>query len=209
MKKLIQINEYLEKVNASDIKCFDLRGVSSLFDFVFIATVDVARQASALVDYINKAKKTNEIDFRNMNGEGSNWTLVDLNDILLNIFTYEERIHYDLERLYIECPQIDLSKFDSSTVVKEVTKEVVVEITEEIEEVEGATEVIEVVEEINNFVDNVIIEEEEQEPSHSVNVDLEMLTIPGLKALCKQYGVKGYSTLKKAELVEVLKNKLS
>ncbi|MFI3252450.1 MAG: ribosome silencing factor [bacterium] len=112
MEKLNMINEYLEKVGAQDIKVFDLRGVSSLFDYVFIATVDVARQAAALVDYINKAKKTNEcnLDFRNINGEGSNWTLIDLNDILLNVFTYEERIHYDLERLYVDMPLITLSK---------------------------------------------------------------------------------------------------
>ncbi len=187
MEKLKLIYGYLEKVGAQDIKIFDLRGKSSLFDYVFIATVDVARQAAALVDYINKAKKTNEIDFRNMNGEGSNWTLVDLNDILLNIFTYEERIHYNLEKLYIESPLIELD-LDTPVVNKKVE---VVEVEE--------TEELEVVKEVKSV-------KQEAQPSNGINVqvDLNSLTIPGLKALCKQYGFKGYSTLKKAELIQLI-----
>lgn len=179
MEKLKLIYGYLEKVNAQDIKIFDLRGKSSLFDYVFIATVDVSRQAAALVDYINKAKKTNEIEFRNMNGEGSNWTLVDLNDILLNIFTYEERAHYDLEKLYAESPLVELD-FDNVEEVEDEDKPVSIPAKEAIKPKPVASEGL------------------------SVTVDLNSLTIPALKELCKQYGFKKYSTLKKAELVQLI-----
>ncbi len=38
----------------------------------------------------------------------------------------------------------------------------------------------------------------------NVAIDINALTIPGLKALCKQYGLTGYSTMKKGELIELL-----
>lgn len=175
MEKLKTIYSYLDKVNAQDIKIFDLRGKSSLFDYVFVATVDVARQAAALVDYINKAKKTNEIEFRNINGEGSNWTLVDLNDILLNIFTCEERALYNLEKLYAESPLIELDFQEVEEKPKSVPAKEAIK-TKPVASTGGV----------------------------NVKVDLNSLTIPGLKALCKQYGFKGYSTKTKAELIQLI-----
>ncbi len=201
MERLARLNQYLDKVGAKDVKLYDLRGISSLFDYVFICTVDVTRQAAALVDYISKAKKTNEFEFRNMNGEGSNWTLIDLNDILLNIFTYEERIHYDLERLYVDVPTIDIS----TLVLEDSTEGVIEEDEIEVEYVYADDEELEEVE--SDLVDEEVEYEEEEEEtpaSTQITVNLEELTIPGLKALCKQYGIKGYSTLRRAELLEVL-----
>ena len=36
-------------------------------------------------------------------------------------------------------------------------------------------------------------------------VDYDSMTLVDLKSLCKEKGVKGYSTLKKAEIIELLK----
>ncbi len=44
----------------------------------------------------------------------------------------------------------------------------------------------------------------EAAPAVNVQIDINALTIPGLKALCKQYGLTGYSTMKKSELIEAL-----
>ena len=100
------IKETLEKVSAKDVKIYDLRGISPLMDFVVVATVDVARQSNACVDYINEHEKNQKLRVRNIEGRNTMWILIDLYDVVLHIFTPEERANYDLDRLYLNIPQI-------------------------------------------------------------------------------------------------------
>lgn len=46
--------------------------------------------------------------------------------------------------------------------------------------------------------------EAEEEQQVAEQVDLKSMTVPELKKLCKEHGIKGYSTMKKAELVDML-----
>ena len=53
-------------------------------------------------------QKNNKLKIKNVEGKDSTWILVDLYDVILHIFTPEERKNYDLDRLYIDIPQINL-----------------------------------------------------------------------------------------------------
>ena len=106
MELLDIIKEALDKVKAQDVKIYDLRGISPLADFTVVATVDVARQANACIDYIFEQSKEHNFKVKGIEGKDSTWILVDLCDVILHVFTQEERKNYDLDRLYFGIPQV-------------------------------------------------------------------------------------------------------
>ena len=108
MELLELINEALQKVKATDIKVYDLRGISPLCDYTVVATIDVARQANACIEYIVDYQKDSKLKIKNVEGKDSTWVLIDLYDVILHIFTYEERNNYDLDRLYMGVPMVEL-----------------------------------------------------------------------------------------------------
>ena len=52
MELLGLTKEALEKVNATDVNIYDLRGISPLADYAVVATIDVIRQANSCIEYI-------------------------------------------------------------------------------------------------------------------------------------------------------------
>lgn len=108
MELLGLIKEALEKVKATNIKVYDLRGISPLADFTVVATIDVARQANACIDYLSESQINSKLKIKNVEGRDSTWILIDLYDVILHIFTQEERANYDLDRLYLDIPQITI-----------------------------------------------------------------------------------------------------
>ena len=100
------IKEALDKVKARDVILYDLRGFSPLADYTVIATVDSARQANAIIsnleDMIAESKK--DIKIRGIEGRESTWILVDLYDVILHVFTKEERENFALDKLYVNIP---------------------------------------------------------------------------------------------------------
>lgn len=108
MELLELIKDALDKVKAKDVKIYDLRGISPLADFTVVATVDVARQANACIEHMHEHHRDNKLKIKNVEGRDTTWILIDLYDVILHIFTPEDRKNYDLDRLYIDIPQINL-----------------------------------------------------------------------------------------------------
>ena len=108
MELLELIKDALDKVKAKDVKIYDLRGISPLADFTVVATVEVARQANACIEHMHENQRDNKLKIKNVEGRDTTWILIDLYDVILHIFTPEDRKNYDLDRLYIDIPQITL-----------------------------------------------------------------------------------------------------
>ena len=108
MEMLKKIKDNIDKVKGYDVICYDMKGVSPLFDYMFIVTIDSPRQADALASYIKEDYEALGINLRAIEGKGSSWVLMDCKDIIIHIFTREEREHYSLEKLYMEMPRIEL-----------------------------------------------------------------------------------------------------
>ncbi len=108
MEMLKKIKDNIDKVKGYDVICYDMKGVSPLFDYMFIVTIDSPRQADALATYIKEDYEALGINLRAIEGKGSSWVLMDCKDIIIHIFTREEREHYSLEKLYMEMPRVEL-----------------------------------------------------------------------------------------------------
>ena len=98
------VYECLGKVKASNILEYDMKGVSPFFDTMILASVDIERQASAVVSYIEDEAQKLGVKLRGVEGLNTSWVLIDLNDIIVSIFTHEEREHFALEKIYLDIP---------------------------------------------------------------------------------------------------------
>lgn len=81
-----------------------MRKYSPLFDFIVVATADSMRQMEAVSNYLKDEFVVRGVE------KADAWTLIDLNDIIINLFTGEERIKYGLDKLYHDLPPIFLGK---------------------------------------------------------------------------------------------------
>jgi ribosome-associated protein len=88
-----------------------MRPVCTFTDFFVIATGRNARQTAAIWDEVHtKLKQENRLIPRSADGvrEGS-WIVADYLDVVLHVFTPEERAFYRLEELWGDVPAVELA----------------------------------------------------------------------------------------------------
>ncbi len=94
----------LEEKKARGVVAFDIHGLSPFTDATIVAGAGSIRHAQSLADQVRLLCKVH--NFENLRTEGyqaGQWILVDLNDILVNIFLPETRDQYRLESLWAHC----------------------------------------------------------------------------------------------------------
>jgi ribosome-associated protein len=93
--------EALEDKKAKDILAFDVRKLTSLFDYVVIASGDTGRQTNALARNVQDKLKALGAKVYGVEGEQSGeWVLVDLGDIVVHVMQPTVRQYYNLEELW-------------------------------------------------------------------------------------------------------------
>lgn len=91
MKKLNKVFELLNKVNAKEITTVDFENKSPFYDYFIIATATNV-QSTSFLNYLKAEKK----EFRS-EGARSGWVLVDLGDVIVHLFTNDERERINLD----------------------------------------------------------------------------------------------------------------
>ncbi|MBA1233899.1 ribosome silencing factor [Stutzerimonas nitrititolerans] len=91
----------LEDLKGTDILSIDVRGKTSVTDFMVIASGTSSRHVKALAD--NVLEKVKEQGVRPLGSEGldgGEWGLLDLGDVVVHVMQVPTRQFYDLERLW-------------------------------------------------------------------------------------------------------------
>lgn len=91
----------LDEKKGEDIKIIDISEISIITDYFVIANGNSLSQVQALVD--NVEEKMYEAGFNIRRREGnrnSTWVLLDFGDVVVHVFDNEDRLFYDLERLW-------------------------------------------------------------------------------------------------------------
>lgn len=103
--------EALEDKKAEDIKVIDISEISVLADYFIIASGSNKSQIQAMID--NVEEKLGRLGYEKKQVEGydtANWILMDYKDVIIHVFDKENRLFYDLERIWRDGRQIELEE---------------------------------------------------------------------------------------------------
>lgn len=93
-----------------DIRLLELTQVSSLADHFLICTGTSSTHVKALCDSVEKAlDEAGEPALRREGHRSGTWVLLDYGCLVVHVFTEETRQFYDLERLWSDGKQVDLT----------------------------------------------------------------------------------------------------
>lgn len=91
----------LEEKKGEDIKIIDINGVSVIADYFVLASANNTNQLQALVDSVEEELFKAGFECRQKEGNmTSTWMLMDYNDMIVHVFSKEDRLFYDLERIW-------------------------------------------------------------------------------------------------------------
>ena len=91
----------LEDKKAEDITVIDISDVSSIADYFIIANGSNANQLAAMKDAVDEAFYKSGMNAKQVEGNNnSTWILIDYNDVIVHLFDKEDRLFYDLERIW-------------------------------------------------------------------------------------------------------------
>ena len=91
----------LLKKKALDVVIIDISTKSSFADYFVIASGNSERQTGTLSDEIIEQLAKEDILAKSIEGKNSSgWILMDYGDVIINIFSIEQRERYNIERLW-------------------------------------------------------------------------------------------------------------
>ncbi len=92
---------------AEDIVLLDLRDLVPFADYFVIMSAESSRQIEALEEDLTQTLKDAGIARHHREGTpASGWVLLDFSDVIVHVFSPEEREFYALERLWRRAPQV-------------------------------------------------------------------------------------------------------
>ena len=96
-----QIMDILESKNASNILGLDVAHLTSITEYFIIASGENERQVEALSDAVDEALGKAGYELKQTEGyRSANWILLDYGDLVIHLFDTQNRLFYDLERIW-------------------------------------------------------------------------------------------------------------
>ena len=104
----LYIANQLDEKKASDVTILDISAKSGFADFFVIATAHSLRQLASLCTELDDRLSSEDVLVKHIEGRGdSGWILMDYGDIIVNLFTEEQRNHYQVEKIWNDCERIE------------------------------------------------------------------------------------------------------
>ena len=108
----IEATKALDSKKGMDIKLLKVDKISSLADHFLICTGTSGTHVKTLCDYVEYTmEQLGETVLGREGHRGNTWELLDYGTIVIHVFTEEARHFYDLERLWADAEQVDISEF--------------------------------------------------------------------------------------------------
>ena len=98
----------LEDRKAEDVTVIDISEISPIADYFIIANGTNQNQLQAMRDAADEALYKAGVKVQQIEGnQSSTWILMDYGDIIIHIFSKEDRLFYDLERIWRDGVPVD------------------------------------------------------------------------------------------------------
>jgi len=95
---------------AENIIAMDMHEVSLIADSFLICSGSNERQVQAIARAVREAADENGVEVKRMEGfDQARWILLDVGEVICHIFHKDERVYYNLERLWGDAPHIELA----------------------------------------------------------------------------------------------------
>ena len=103
----------LEDKKAEDIRVINIEKVSVLADYFLIASGMNKNQVQAMADNVQEMLHKAGYPSKQIEGyQTANWILIDYGDIIVHVFDRENRLFYDLERIWRDGEVISLEELE-------------------------------------------------------------------------------------------------
>ncbi|AXY25156.1 ribosome silencing factor [Suicoccus acidiformans] len=95
-----------------NIMALDVQGITPIADYFVIMDAKNERQLDAVVQAILDACAEADIPVKSIEGQqGGRWVLIDLYDIVVHVFHFTERAHYNIEKNWQDAPLVDIHEW--------------------------------------------------------------------------------------------------
>jgi len=97
LEKIVKI---LDDKKGIDIKIIETKEKTTIADYFVIVSGTSSTHIKALASNVEEELKKEKIIPYKIEDKSNSWILMDYSDVIINIFTQEEREHYKLEELW-------------------------------------------------------------------------------------------------------------
>ena len=102
----------IDDKKGQDIKIIDIHNVSVIADYFVIASGTNSNQVQAIVDNVEEQLGRAGFEEKQIEGNrNSSWILMDYGDVIVHVFDEENRLFYDLERIWRDGKVLEMDAF--------------------------------------------------------------------------------------------------
>ena len=102
----------IDDKKGQDIKIIDIHNVSVIADYFVIASGSNSNQVQAIVDNVEEQLGRAGFEAKQIEGNrNSSWILMDYGDVIVHVFDEENRLFYDLERIWRDGKVLEMDAF--------------------------------------------------------------------------------------------------
>ena len=102
----------IDDKKGQDIKVIDIHNVSVIADYFVIASGTNSNQVQAIVDNVEEQLGRAGFEAKQIEGNrNTSWILMDYGDVIVHVFDEENRLFYDLERIWRDGKVLEMDEF--------------------------------------------------------------------------------------------------
>jgi ribosome-associated protein len=93
---------------AFDVKVLDIRGISTIADYLVIATGTSDKQVTAIADSVRTGLKKYGKAIDMEGAKEGKWVVIDYGDVIVHVFLEEMRRYYNLDELWSAAREVEI-----------------------------------------------------------------------------------------------------
>ncbi len=103
----------LEEKKAENITMIDIEKISTLADYFIIASGKNRNQIQAMADEVDEVLGRAGYEVKHTEGyQTANWILLDYGDLVIHIFDSQNRLFYDLDRIWRDGKAVSIEELE-------------------------------------------------------------------------------------------------
>ncbi|MBQ2811774.1 MAG: ribosome silencing factor [Clostridia bacterium] len=103
------IVKVLDDKKAEDVAVLDTTDLTVVSEYFVIATGNSSTHVKSLADDVEYELQQLGVEPDHIEGRATGWILLDYGSVLLHVFTRDNRDYYNLEHLWADAKQVDIT----------------------------------------------------------------------------------------------------